>query len=44
VAVAKEILREWFITLPDKDEENQRCLAELQDLEKMYLSQNISEV
>ncbi len=43
IAVAKEMLREWLITLPDKDEENQRCLAELQDLEKMYLSQNISE-
>lgn len=43
IAVAKEILREWCITQPDKDEENLRCLAELRDLEKAYLSENISE-
>ncbi len=33
-AVAKEILREWFITLPDSDLENSACLAALADIDE----------
>ncbi len=36
-AVAKEMLREWFSTMPDTDEENQACLALLEQHERKYL-------
>jgi ribose 5-phosphate isomerase B len=37
--VAKEMLREWFATMPDTDEENQACLASLEKNERKYLEQ-----
>jgi ribose-5-phosphate isomerase (EC 5.3.1.6) len=37
--VAKEMLREWFATMPDTDEENQACLASLEKHERKYLEQ-----
>jgi ribose 5-phosphate isomerase B len=37
--VAKEMLREWFSTMPDTDEENQACLSELAHHERQYLAQ-----
>jgi ribose 5-phosphate isomerase B len=37
--VAKEMLREWFSTMPDTDEENQACLASLEKHERKYLEQ-----
>lgn len=43
IPVAMEMLREWFITVPDTDAENRACLAELQELEKSYLLHNVAE-
>lgn len=42
--VAKEMLREWFSTMPDTDAENQACLSELEKLERKYLTQQASQL
>jgi ribose 5-phosphate isomerase B len=37
--IAKEIVREWFLTAPDSDIENLRCLDDLMGLEDKYFQQ-----